>query len=136
MLRQVGFFRVFLRDNGFFVSPRVDFVLNINGSLETIQNRATDGKRRKLKQVAEAGYSFEVTKDLGKLESFYYDMYLPHMVKRHAGCALPISFAECKKLFLQGELLLVKSGEECISGNLLIPRGNELWEPVLGVKRC
>ena len=127
-------FSRFLGEHGFFVSPRVDFVLDINGSMETIQNRATDGKRRRLRQVAGAGYSFEVTRDLGALESFYYDMYLPHMAKRHAGCSLPISFAECKELFLQGELLLVKSGEECISGNLLIPRGDELWEPVLGVK--
>jgi hypothetical protein len=128
------FFSRFLRDNGFFMSPQLNFVLNINDSFENIQNRVAEGKRRKLKQVAKAGYTFEVTKDLSKLESFYYDMYLPHMLKRHSGFALPISFSECRKLFLRGELLLIKSGEECFSANLIVPHGNELWEPILGVR--
>jgi hypothetical protein len=127
------FFSRFLRDNGFFVLPRVDFVLDICDSIDVIQNRASRDKRRRLKQVAEAGYSFEVTRDLSKLESFYYEMYLPHMLKRHSGYALPISFSECKELFLRGELLLVKSGEEYVSGNLLISHGNELHSPVVGV---
>jgi hypothetical protein len=128
------FFSRFLGDSGFFVAPRVDFVLELSGSVEEIQNRASEGKRRRLRQVAEAGYSFEVSKDLSKLESFYYDLYLPHMTKRHSGSALPISFAECKELFLRGELLLVKSGEDWVSANLLIPRDDELWEPVLAVR--
>ena len=127
------FFSRFLYDSGFFVSPRVDFVLDINDSLEVIQNRATRDKRRRLKQVAEAGYTFEVSKDLGRLESFYYDVYLPHMLKRHSKVALPISFSECRELFSRGALLLVKLGEECVSGNLLVPHGTELHSPVVGV---
>jgi hypothetical protein len=129
-----GVFSRFLHDKGFFLAPRVDFVLNIVDSLENIQNRVAEGKRRKLKQVAKAGYTFEVTKDPSKLKSFYYDIYLPHMLKRHSGSALPISFSDCKELFLSGALLLIKSGEECISANLVIPHGNELWEPILGVR--
>jgi hypothetical protein len=128
------FFSPFLRDNGFFVSPRLDFVLNIVGSLENILNRVADGKRRKLKQVAAAGYTFEVTKDLSKLEFFYHNMYFPHMLKRHLGYALPISFSECQQLFLKGALLLVKSDGEYLSGNIIVPQGDELWEPVIAVK--
>jgi hypothetical protein len=127
-------FSRFLRDNSFFVSPRVDFVLNITDSFKNIQNRVSEGKRRNLRKVAKANYTFEVTKDLSKLESFYYDMYLPHMLKRHSGSALPISYSGLKELFLKGELLLIKSGEECISANLIVPHGNELWEPILAVK--
>ncbi len=127
-------FSRFLGESGFFLSPRVDFVLDLAGSLESIENRAAHGKRRNLRQVAEAGYTFEVTKDLSKLASFYYDVYLPHMLRRHSGHALPISYSECKELFLKGELLLVKSGEECVSGSLLVHREDELWQPVLGVK--
>jgi len=127
-------FSRFLGDNGFFVSPRVDFVLDITGSFEKIQNRVSEGKRRNLRKVAKANYTFEVTKDLSKLESFYYDMYLPHMLKRYSGSALPISFSGLKELFLKGELLLIKLGEECISANLLVPHGSELWEPILAVK--
>ena len=128
------FFSRFLVDTGFFLSPRVDFILDIADSLEVVQSRVARDKRRRLRQVAEAGYTFEVTKDLSKLASFYYDVYLPHMLRRHSGHALPISYSECKELFLKGELLLVKSGEECVSGSLLVHREDELWQPVLGVK--
>ncbi len=128
-------FSRFLRDNSFFASPRIDFVLDINDSFKNIQNRVSEGKQRNLGKVAKANYTFEVTKDLSKLESFYYDMYLPHMLKRHSGSALPISYSGLKELFLKGELLLIKSGEECISANLLVPHGNELWEPILVCKR-
>jgi hypothetical protein len=127
-------FSRFLRDNSFLVSPRVDFVLDITDSFENIQNRVSEGKRRNLRKVAKANYTFEVTKDLSKLKSFYYDMYLPHMLKRHSGSALPISYSGLKELFLKGELLVVKLGEECISANLLVPHGKELWEPILAVK--
>ncbi len=128
------FFSPFLRDSGFFLSPRVDFVLDITDSLENITNKASEGKRRRLRQVVEAGYSFEVTKDLSKLRSFYYDVYLPHMLKKHSRYALPISFSECLDLFSKGELLLVKSGEDLISGCILVPHENELWEPILAVR--
>jgi hypothetical protein len=128
------FFSPFLLENGFFLSPRVDFVLDIDDSLEAIQNRAARDKRRRLRQVAEGGYTFEVTRDLGKFESFYYDMYLPHMLRRHSKDALTISFSECRELFLKGELLLVKSGQEYVSGDILVPHENELHSPVLGVR--
>jgi hypothetical protein len=129
------FFSDFLTKHGFAMSPRVDFVLDLaNGSFDTILNRIADGKRRRLRQVASGGYSFEVTRDLSRLESFYYDMYLPHMLRRHSGSALPISFDECRELFLSGELLLVKLGDELVSGNLLVVHDKELHSPVLGVK--
>jgi hypothetical protein len=128
------FFSRFLADNGFFVSPRVDFVLDLDDSLENLQNRAARDKRRRLRQVVDAGYSFEVTRDLSRLRSFYYDMYLPHMLKRHSRYALPISFSECLDLFSKGELLLVKSGENLVSGCILVPHENELWEPILAVR--
>jgi Acetyltransferase (GNAT) domain len=129
------FFSGFLGDHGFVLSPRVDFVLDIAGrSVEDIEERVARDKRRRLRQVAGGGYSFEVTRDLSKFESFYYDMYLPHMLRRHSGSALPLSFAECRELFLSGELLLVKLGDEWVSGNLLVSHGKELHSPVLGVK--
>jgi hypothetical protein len=127
-------FSRFLRENGFFASPRLDFVLDITDPFKNIQKRISEGKRRNLEKVAKSNYTFEVTQDLSKLESFYYDMYLPHMLKRHSGSALPISYSELKELFSKGELLFIKSGEECISANLLVPQGNELWEPILAVK--
>jgi len=127
------FFSRFLGDNGFFVSPRLDFVLDITESLEFIQKRIDEGKLRRLRQVAEAGYTFEVTRDLAKLDAFYNELYLPHMLKRHVGCALPISLSECRELFSKGELLLIKSSDELVSGNLLVPHNCELHSPVVGV---
>ncbi len=55
------------------------------------------------------------------------------MLKKHSRYALPISFSECLDLFSKGELLLVKSGEELVSGNLLVSHNRELHSPIVGV---
>ena len=126
-------FSRFLHDNGFFVSPRVDFVLDINGPLENIQEKMAYGKRRRIEKMAKTNWTFEITKDPVKVQSFYHKMYLPHMFRRHGELAIPISFSEYEKLLLQGYLLLVKKDQEYVSGKLLVHQGNELRSLIIGV---
>jgi hypothetical protein len=124
----------FLRDNGFLVLPQINFALDITGSWETIQGRMARSKVRRMSGVVEAGYTFEITKDLEKLRSFYHEMYLPHMYAKHGKSALPVSYLECKRLFLGGCLMLVKRGQEYAAGIILVPQGDELYEPLIAVK--
>ncbi len=124
----------FFLNNAFFVSPRIDFVLNIARSMETIQNGFSESKKRGMKKAAKAGYTYEITKDPAKIESVFNDIYLPHMVKRHGKSALPVSFAEFKRLSSEGDLLLTKLGQECVCGALLVRNGDELHAPVFAIK--
>jgi len=124
----------FLLDSGFLVLPQINFVLDITGSLETIQSRMAGSKIRRIKKVVKAGYSFEITKSPAKLRLFYYEMYLPHMFARHGRSARPVSFSECKRLFSKGELMLIKRDQKNVAGVLLVPRGKELYQPLIAVK--
>lgn len=124
----------FLLDSGFFILPQINFVLDITGSLETIQSRMAGSKIRRIDKVVKAGYSFEITKSPAKLRSFYYEMYLPHMLARHGKSARPVSFSECKRLFSKGDLMLIKQGHKHVAGVLLVPHGKELYQPLIAVK--
>ena len=127
-------FSPFLNDNGFFVSPRVDFVLDITGPLDGIRKRMTYGKRRRIAKIAEADWSFEIAKDPAKLRFFYDEMYLPHMLMRHGALAMPISYSEFSALLSQGYLMLIKKGQEYVSGMLLVHQGDELRSFIIGVR--
>lgn len=124
----------FLIDRGFLILPQINFALDITDPLEVIQNRMTTSKIRRIKKLQKAGYSCETTKDPAKLKSFYYDMYLPHMLAKHGKAARPVSFPECRRLFLKGDLLLVKQDQECVAGIILVPHGEELYQPLIAVK--
>ena len=71
--------------------------------------------------MAEAGYTFEVTRDLAKLDAFYMSCICRICLSGMLVVHFSISLSECKELFSEGELLLVKSGDELVSGNLLDP---------------
>jgi hypothetical protein len=127
-------FSSYLLGNRFFLLPQINFTLDITNSLEEITNRMTTSKIRRIKRLLGEGYSCEITKDPAKLQSFYYEMYLPHMLAKHGKAAKPVSFAECKRLFLKGDLLLVKKDQECVAGIILVPNGKELYQPLIAVK--
>jgi hypothetical protein len=124
----------FLLNSGFLILPQINFVLDITGSLETIQSRMAGSKIRRINKVVKAGYSFEITKSPAKLRLFYYEMYLPHMFARHGKSARPVSFSECKRLFSKGELMLIKQDQKYVAGVLLVPHGKELYQPLIAVK--
>jgi hypothetical protein len=124
----------FLLDNGFLILPQINFVLDITGSLESIQSRMANSKIRRINKVVKAGYSFEITKSPAKLRSFYYEMYLPHMFARHGKSAHPVSFFECKRLFSKGDLMLINQDQKHVAGILLVPHGKELYQPIIAVK--
>ena len=129
-------FSRFLFNNGFLILPQINFALDITDSLEIIQSRMASSKVRRINKIVKAGYTCEITKDPEKLRSFYYDMYLPHMFARHGKSARPVSFSECKKLFLKGDLMLIKQNQEGVAGIILVPHGNELYQPLIAVKNA
>jgi hypothetical protein len=124
----------FLLGNGFLILPQINFTLDITDSLEEIQKRMTMGKIRRIKRLLKEGYSCVTTKDPAQLKKFYYEMYLPHMLAKHGKSANPVSFTECRKLFLKGDLLLLKKNQECVAGIILVPHGKELYQPLIAVK--
>jgi hypothetical protein len=134
LLETNWFLSRFLMDNGFLILPQMNFVMDITDSMEAIRRRLPRSRVRRIKRVERAGFSWEVTKDPEKVKSFYYEMYLPHMLKRHGNSAQPVSFIECQNLVLKGVLLLIKQEREYVAGAVLVPHGNELYQPIIAVK--
>lgn len=124
----------FLLASGFLVLPQLNFTLDITGSLEELQKSMAMSKIRRIKRVLKADFSWTTTRDPAELQAFYYEMYLPHMLAKHGKSAIPVSFSECKRLFSKGDLLLVNQDRECVAGVVLVPHGEELYQPLIAVK--
>ncbi|MEM2486450.1 MAG: hypothetical protein QXY73_03960 [Candidatus Bathyarchaeia archaeon] len=127
-------FSEFFSSNLFFVAPLVDFTLDVSDQWENILARMSRSKRKRIRKIQGLGYTFEITNDRERLKSFYKEMYVPRVLKRHEKAARVVSFAECERLFQSGGLLLVKTKDgACISGAIYVPHGDELYIPVLGI---
>ena len=67
----------------FFVFPHwVDMSLDCSKGLVELSNSFSRNTKRDIKTMEEHNFSFELTKDIGKLKIFYYDMFLPTLSNR------------------------------------------------------
>ena len=123
-------FSHFLFDNGFFALPQINFLLDIRDPLETILRKFDRTKLSYTRKIVQLGYTYETTKDPAKLWSFYYEMYLPHMLAKHGKSARPTSYSSIKKFVSEGLLVLVKLNGEIVSGVVLVANNNELYLPI------
>ena len=127
-------FSHFLFDNGFFALPQINFVLDIKNPIEAIFSKFSRSKIRYTHKIIQLGYTYETTRDPAKLRSFYYEMYLPHMLAKHGKSARPVSYSLCKKFVSNGFLVLIKLNGEYVSGMILVANRNELYQPIVAVK--
>lgn len=63
-----------------------------------------------------AGYTCEVSHDVKALEHFYNEMYVPYMKNRFKELAVIDSYHKVGRLFRTGFLLIVRKGEQYLSG--------------------
>jgi len=126
-------FSEFFFSNKFFILPSVNFTLDLSDPWDSIYARMNRSKRWMIHQVEKLGYTYETTKDFEKLKLFYYEMYLPYILKKHNKSAQVVSFAEFKRLFRGGGLLLVKLNGEYVSGLVYTLHNDEVYVPILAV---
>ncbi|MEM3872855.1 MAG: hypothetical protein QXE05_09890 [Nitrososphaeria archaeon] len=126
-------FSSFLLSQDFFIMPYVNFSLNISTSLDSIIKNMHKSKRRIIRRIERLGLTYEITRDYEKLKLFYYKMYLSRVLSSHGKAAEPISFAECKRLFQEGGLILVKLAGKTIGGAVYVSKGDELYLPISGM---
>jgi hypothetical protein len=72
-----------------------------------------------LKKIEQGIFCYSVTKNLKKFDHFYYCMYLPYVSSRHGDTAYTFSYAEMKRSFLNGELLLIIYKEKAVAGIII-----------------
>jgi hypothetical protein len=111
-----------------WISCEIDLCCDLEA--ESISKNAF---RTYLKKVKKGNFGYTITKDPHYFHFFYNNMYLPYILNRHGDLGLKVSLERMKRSFENGELLLIKDGEEVIAGEIIdykamngIPRATQL----------
>ncbi len=129
-------FSKFLSQNGFIIIPgRVIFALDLSKELSEIWKLSKNKSlSRNIKRVKDHKYSYEITKDPAIFRYFYHKMYLPYVIKRFGKLTILTSFYYMKRIFDRGQLLLVKKGNEYVSGNVIWIHNKTVFSAYNGIK--
>lgn len=84
--------------------------------------------------IRKGGFSYDVATDEQRFDEFYYTMYVPYIAKVYADRAFVTSYDDLKKSLSHSELILVKQGNEHVSGTMLVYEKGRVRGLSLGVK--
>lgn len=122
-------FSNFMSRRGYFSIPKW-----INSELNLREFRKSDSVKSDIRRIKKFNYAYEITNSLDKIKYFYNEMYLPYLTKVYGNLARIRSLNYVKKLTFKGALLLVKRGNEYISGLSHIVHKDRLSLCFIGVK--
>ena len=130
-----GLFSRFLPQEGFIIIPEwVLFMMDLSRPLQKVWNLSKNKSlRANLMRIRKYTYSYEMTQDPAKFEYFYYQMYLPYVTKRFEELTLLTGFRDMEKAFKNGQLLLIKRGNDYVSGNIIKMDHDNIIIPYLGI---
>jgi hypothetical protein len=92
-----------------------------------------DTLRENLRKIRKNDYSYEMTQDPSKFEYFYYQMYLPYLTKRFKELTVVTAFRDMERIFRKGLLLLVKKGNDYISGEIIRTDHDKVFALYVGI---
>ncbi len=119
-----GLFSRFLSHQGLLIIPAWTlFVLDLSKQFPDAWNLSKSKNkslRENLREFRRHKYSYELTQDPSKFEYFYHRMYMPYATKRYEELIFAASYRDMVTLFKKGQLLLVKKGDDYVSGILLV----------------
>jgi hypothetical protein len=122
------------RQSAVILPFRVQFVLNVQGEWEEVEQRfRRDARRNDMRKAQQLGYECQVSHNEPDLEMFYHDMYLPTMQKRHGELAALLPKREAYQLFRHGWLFLTKRDGIYVAGGLCHARRGILTFKEMGV---
>lgn len=98
---------------------RVQFVLDIQGEWEEVEQRFHRKHRRNIRQAQRYNrYEYEISRREQDLKMFYHAMYLPTVQKKHGKLAAILPEREAYQLLRHGWFLLVKRDGVYVCGSL------------------
>jgi len=132
-----GLFSRFLPRKGFIIIPEwVLFMMDLSRPLQKVWNLSKNKNkslRENLREMKRHNYSYEMTLDPAKFEYFYYQMHLPYVTKRFEELTLLTGFRDMERIFKKGQLLLVKKGNDCVSGVIIRMDRDTVFAVYLGI---
>jgi hypothetical protein len=130
-----GFFLQFLIRLGFTIVPEwVLFLLDLSKPIHEIWKLSKNKNLSEtLRRIRKYNYSSEMTQDPAKFEYFYHQMYLPYVTSRFKELSVLTGFRDMERIFRKGHLLLVKRGNDYVSGNVIKRDGDTVFAPYSGI---
>jgi len=123
----------FLAKRAYFNIP---FWVSSSVNIPLASSLLTKSRRIKsdIRKIKNRKLSFEVTRDRGQFDNFYYNMYRPYISAAHGNLAIFVEHDHMKEKYKNSELLLIKKGDEYIAGVLLVYRKKQAHPAYIGVK--
>lgn len=119
----------------YLLLPNVNFILNLEASLDNIIKRMSRRRRRDSKKIKTLNYSYTISRNnIEDLNFFYQRVYLPYARKRFEKSAYIKSYLESKVDYrVNGGIIFVKKDGKRVAGILFQVRGKTLYALSFGV---
>ncbi len=130
------FFKHFFKKNNFYIMPEwVNLVLDTSKTYQEIKEGFSSGAKKDIKMIKKYGYDYELTDDEEKLKYFYYNMFLPYILKKHSEETEEYYLRYIKMMLGRSKLklLLVRYCGKYICGGLVTINKNKAILPSMGV---
>jgi len=125
-----------LAGRGFVLVPEwVTFRMDLTRPLARTWNLSRNKTlRENLRKIRKHGYSYEITRDPKKFETFYQKFYLPFIPEKFGESTAFTGYRLMRFFFKSGVLLLVKKDGEYVSGNIIMLYRRGAKSIIIGVK--
>lgn len=110
--------KVLGKKTDYYVPAWFDAIIDFSVSQERLVK--SKSIKRDLKNIRKHQLEYEVTTDPQKFDLFYHEMYVPYITKAHGNRSLLMSLEKMRQRMNSSELLMVKKGDQYISGGILL----------------
>jgi hypothetical protein len=122
------------RRAGYLTLPEwVEFGSRVVTDREEWFRRGGKSLRSDLRFVKANGFDVTVTRDAERFDSFYREMYLPHVSTRFGTSAIDKSHARLRRDFRRGFLMLLEREGSAVAGAIVRVDGDVVSETTLGI---
>ena len=87
-----------------------------------------------MRRVRSRRLTYEITRDPQKFDDFYYNMHVPYITKTFGKCAYLLPYKVLREEFESSDLILIKSGEQAIAGQLIWYCGDGPFLESMGIR--
>jgi len=102
-----------------FVVPNwVGCEIDLDGDLLS-QSISKKNFKSYIRLIKKSNFEYTISNDPLHFKSFYHNMYLPYLSNRHGYLGFKRRLEDMKRSFENGELLLIKDGQEIIAGVII-----------------
>jgi len=129
------FYSRFLKEKGFVIIPEwISMSLDVSESIEKIYNNFNKSGKEDIRKVKKYGYTYEISRDVNKLNLFYYKMYLPYTYQRHQESTICANYTSIRHLFERdNKLMLIKRNDEYVYGSLFSVKKDKVTATYAGL---